>query len=323
MKQSFFKSDYGVLLGLIVLVAAAPFMLPNKYYITVLVFIAINTIVAVGLNLLVCHAGQISLGHAGFYGVGAYATAVLTVKYNVPVWGAVAAAVALSMFIAWAVGSPTLKLKGHYLAVATLGFGIIAHIVFNEWSTITEGPSGIVGIPSLSIFKKPLFGDLQHYYLFWAFAILCILIAINVIRSRPGRALRALHSSETAAASMGVNVSHYKVSVFVLSAAFAALGGCFYSHYVSFISPTGFGLSFSILLVTMIFVGGSGSIWGAVIGAALLTALPEFLRGLKDYDVIIYGLILVVVVIFLPSGIVGGLKMIVDLFRKKKPEEVA
>ncbi|MFA6450101.1 MAG: branched-chain amino acid ABC transporter permease, partial [bacterium] len=222
---------------------------------------------------------------------------------------------ALSALIAWIVGQPTLKLKGHYLAVATLGFGIIAHIVFNEWAVMTSGPSGIVSIPALDFFKREISGDLEYYYLFWAFAILCVLIAINVVRSRAGRALRALHGSEVAAAAMGVNVSGYKVRVFVLSAAFAGLAGGFYAHYVSFISPTGFGLSYSILVVTMIIIGGAESVWGAVIGAALLTALPEFLRGAKDYDVIIYGFILVVVVIFMPAGLLGGGKLLTGKIR--------
>jgi len=319
--KSFLKSDYGILLGLIAIVIIMPYLLINKYYTSVLIFIAINTIVAVGLSLLVCHAGQISLGHAGFYGIGAYTSAVLCTRYNIPVWGAVAISVVLASVLAWIVGAPTLKLKGHYLAVATLGLGVIAHIVFVEWDTVTMGPSGIVGIPSLTFFGKTVTGDLQHYYLFWAVAIIIILIAINIVRSRVGRALRALHGSEVAAASMGVNISGYKAGIFVISAAFAALGGCFYAHYVTFISPTGFGLGYSILILTMIIIGGAESIWGAVIGAALLTTLPELLRTLKDYDVVVYGFVLMVVLIFMPTGIVGGLKMLYGKIRRPKSAE--
>ncbi|HOX28548.1 MAG TPA: branched-chain amino acid ABC transporter permease [bacterium] len=317
------KSDYGILIAFTALVSVVPFMLANKYYISVLIFVAINMIVAVGLNLLVCHAGQISLGHAGFYGIGAYTTAVLTTAHHCPVWVDTLIAVALAALIAWIMGTPTLKLKGHYLAVATLGLGIIMHIVFNEWEKVTGGPSGIVGIPGLSIFGRGIGSDLAYYYLFWSFALLTLLVALNLVKSRVGRAMRALHGSEVAAAAMGINVSGYKVKIFVLSAALAALAGSFYAHYVTFISPTGFGLSFSILLLTMIIVGGAESVWGAVIGSVVLTSLPEFLRGFKDYDVVIYGFILVAVVIFLPAGIIGGLRILKERIGRRGTAESA
>jgi branched-chain amino acid transport system permease protein len=326
VKKSFFKSDYGILLGLVPIVAVFPFLLSNKYYTSVLIFIAINTMAAIGLNLLVCHAGQVSLGHAAFYGIGAYTSAVLTtsplIAPHVPAWSDVLAAVLLAGAVAWAVGTPTLKLKGHYLAVATLGVGVIAHIIFVEWAPVTGGPSGIVGIPALSLFGRKIGSDLTYYYIFWGATLALILISLNLVKSRVGRALRALHGSETAAAAMGVNVSGYKVKIFVLSAMFAALAGSFYAHYVTFISPSSFSLSFSMLLLTMIIIGGAESIWGAVIGAALLTSLPEFLRDLKDYDVVVYGLILMVVIIFMPAGLVGGLRLLAGrIGRARKPGE--
>lgn len=323
MKKPFFKSDYGILLGLIVLIFVPPILVKsnmmNIYYISILIFVALNSMMAVGLNLLACHAGQISLGHAAFYGIGAYTSAILTAKLGCPVWLDVIAAMVLGGVIAWILGIPTLRLKGHYLAVATLGLGFIVYIVFNEWTALTEGPSGIVEIPRLSIFGTVIKTDMQVYYLFWAFTIIAVLISINLIRSRVGRALRALHSSEVAASSMGINVINYKIKIFVLSAMFASLAGSLYAHYMTFISPTSFSLNFSIMLVTMIIVGGSESIWGAILGAALLTILKamlgEFLGDYKDYDVVMYGLILMVVVIFLPTGLVGGLQMIAGKIR--------
>jgi len=330
--KSLLKNDYGILVALMFVLAAPPILVKfgamNSYYISILIFMALNTMIAVGLNLLVCHAGQISLGHAAFYGIGAYTSAILTVVYGCPLWVDVIAAMVLSGVIAYLVGAPTLKLKGHYLAVATMGLGIIAFIVMNEWHSVTEGPSGIVGIPRLRIFETVMRTDMQVYYLYWAIALIVILVAINILNSRVGRALRALHGSETAAAAMGVNVNSYKVKVFVISAVFAGLAGSLYAHYMTFISPPSFGLQFSIMLVLMIIVGGAETIWGALIGAVLITSMRAFLGealgAYKDYDVIVYGLVMMVVMIFIPAGLAGGISIIARRLKRgsAQPEEI-
>jgi branched-chain amino acid transport system permease protein len=193
------------------------------------------------------------------------------------------------------------------MAVATLGFGEILFIVFNELSPLTGGPSGLSGIPSLMIFGTPLEGA-SYFYLVWALVILLLMFSLNVINSRVGRALRAVHGSELAANTMGVEASRYKVQVFVLSAIYASMAGSLYAHFVTFISPSSFSLMFSILLLMMVVVGGAGTIWGALLGAAVLTLLPEYLRGLEDFEVLAYGAILMIVLLYMPQGILEGMR---------------
>jgi branched-chain amino acid transport system permease protein len=200
------------------------------------------------------------------------------------------------------------------MAVATLGFGEILYIIFNELSPLTGGPSGLSGIPSLEIFGYPLEGA-AYLYLAWRFVLLLLIFSLNVINSRVGRALRAVHGSELAANAMGVEASRYKVQVFVLSAIYASMAGSLYAHFVTFISPSSFSLMFSILLLMMVVVGGAGTIWGALLGATVLTLLPEYLRGLEDFEVLAYGAILMIVLLYMPRGILEGLR---SLLGKRK-----
>ncbi len=260
------------------------------------------------------YAGQISLGHAGFFGLGAYSSGILTTQYSIHPLAAFLAGIFLSAIIAFLVGKPTLRLKGHYMAVATLGFGEILFIVFNELSPLTGGPSGLSGIPTLTFMGYSLEGA-RYLYLVWGFVILLLLFSLNVINSRVGRALRAVHGSEIAANAMGVDASRYKVQVFVLSAVYASIAGSLYAHFVTFISPSSFSLMFSILLLMMVVVGGAETIWGALLGAMVLTLLPEYLRGLEDFEVLAYGGILMVVLLFMPQGILLGVR---KLFEKKR-----
>lgn len=302
------RKDLYTLLAIALLAILYPLLVGgNQYFISLLVFLGINGIITMGLSLLMGYAGQISLGHAAFYGIGAYSSGVLTTKYSVHPVGAFFIGIFLSAFIAWLVGKPTLRLKGHYMAVATLGFGEILFIVFNELSPLTGGPSGLSGIPSLMIFGTPLEGAM-YFYLVWAFVILLLIFSLNVINSRVGRALRAVHGSELAANAMGVEASRYKVQVFVLSAIYASMAGSLYAHFVTFISPSSFSLMFSILLLMMVVVGGAGTIWGALLGAGVLTLLPEYLRGLEDFEVLAYGAILMIVLLYMPQGILEGMR---------------
>ncbi len=277
----------------------------NEYFISLLVFIGINAMITLGLSLLMGYAGQISLGHAAFFGLGAYSSGILTVQYSLsPVAGFVFG-ILLSAAVAYLVGIPTLRLKGHYMAVATLGFGEIVFILFNELSSLTGGPSGLSGIPALAVGDLSLEGT-AYLYLVWGLVLFLLLFSLNLINSRVGRALRAVHGSELAASAMGVDASLYKIQVFVLSAVYASIGGSFYAHFISFISPSSFSLMFSILLLMMVVVGGTETIWGAILGAAVLTLLPEYLRGLEDFEVLAYGAILMAVLLFMPKGILEG-----------------
>lgn len=302
-----FRTDALRLLALAALLTAAPLVLPNNYYLTVLTMCCLHAIIAVGLNLLVGHAGQLSLGHAGFYGLGAYTTAVLTATLGLPIPVGLVAGVLAALAVAFLVGVPALKLTGHYLAMATLGFGIILSILFNETVGLTGGPSGFTGIPKLALFGYTFSSDLSSYYL--TAAVLCgvTLLALNLLHSRLGRALRALHTSEKAAQAMGVDVARFKLFVFVLSAGFAGLAGVLYAHFLTFIAPASFGFSFSVELIVMVVLGGMTSVLGSILGAFFLTVLPEFLRAFESVEILLFGVILVACMMFLPDGLAGGL----------------
>ncbi len=217
----------------------------------------------------------------------------------------VVAAVAVGL-LAFVIGFPILKLKGHYLAMATLGFGIIVYIVFNETVDLTGGPSGLSGIPNLSLGSFVFDSDLKNYYLIWGFTLLIMLLSVNLAHSRIGRALRAIHDSEVAARVMGVNARLLKVQIFACSAVISSVAGSLYAHTMTFISPASFGFNFSVELLTMVIIGGLGSIYGSFLGAALLTLLPEFLRTFQDYDIVVYGLLLILMTMFMPGGLVQG-----------------
>jgi len=307
------KKELLKFLAFAVLVLAAPYALSGGYIMNVLVFVGINTMLAVALNLLLGYAGQISLGHAGFFGLGAYLSGILTTTAGWNPWLVMPLAAALVGVMAFVIGFPILKLKGHYLAMATLGLGIIIYIVFNETVDYTGGPSGLSGIPNLSAGSITFDSDVKNYYLIWSFTLAVCLFAINLANSRVGRALRAIHDSEVAARVVGVNARLLKVQIFALSAMISALAGSLYAHTMTFISPASFGFNFSIELLTMVVIGGLGSIYGSFLGAALLTLLPEFLRAAQDYDIVIYGGMLMVMVMFMPGGLVRGVP---DLVRK-------
>jgi len=302
-----------------VAVLIAPVFLSGGYLMNVLIFVGIYTILAVALNMLLGLAGQISLGQAAFFGLGAYISGVLTATYAVNPWlGMVIAVIAVGV-IAFILGFPILKLKGHYLAMATLGMGIIVYIIFNETVDVTGGPSGLSGIPQLSLGGIIFDSDLKNYYVIWFFTTVIILLSVNLAASRIGRALRAIHDSEVAARIMGVNARLLKVQIFTISGMFSALAGSLYAHTVTFISPTSFGFNVSIELLTMVIIGGLGSIYGSFLGAAILTLLPEFFRTFQDYDIIIYGITLIVITMFMPGGLVRGIPLLVRSLFKRVP----
>jgi len=288
------------------LVMVSPLFFKGGYLLNVLVFVGIHTMLAVGLNLLLGFAGQISLGQAAFFGLGAYISGILTTAHSVNPWLAMALAALTVGILAFFIGFPILKLKGHYLAMATLGLGIIAYIVFNEAVELTGGPSGLSGIPNLSLGSIVFDSDIKNYYLIWSFTLITILLSLNLAHSRIGRALRAIHDSEVAARVMGVNARLLKVQIFALSAFISTIAGSLYAHTMTFVSPASFGFNFSIELVTMVIIGGLGSIYGSFLGAAILTLLPEVLRAFQDYDIIVYGLILILITMFMPSGLIRG-----------------
>lgn len=297
------------------LIAVLPWLLKGDYYISVLIFIGIHSILALALNLLMGYAGQVSLGHAAFYGIGAYTTAVLTTMLKCPPWVGILGAVLVSSIVAYVIGKPALKLHGHYLAMATLGFGVIVRIFFVEYYPLTGGTSGLVGLPPLSIAGIELVHDRQYYYVVWLVLLVLIWFSYNIVDSRVGRALRAVHGSEIAAASSGVDTAKYKLQVFVLSGLYSGIAGALYAHYIRFVNPDPFGFMFSIELVVMVVVGGMASIWGSIAGAGTITLLSQVLRHFEDYEVIVFGVILIAVMVYMPTGLT---KTTVDLVSQWK-----
>ena len=297
--------------------AFLPVLLPSNYYLGIMIFIGLNALAAMGLCLLMGYAGQISLGHAAFFGIGAYISGILSASYGLSPWLSMAIAVPATAGLAFALGVPILRLQGYYLAVATLGMGIIVYLVFMNWTSLTGGPSGLSSIPYLTLGPFTFNRDLKVYYLVWAMVFLALAGGRNIVNSRVGRALRSIHSSEIAAQAMGINTSRYKVKVFALSAGYAALAGGLYAHYLTFISPAPFGYQFSIELLVMVVVGGIGNLSGAILGAAVITLLSEILRdlmprlfsyGAGEYEIVFFGILLIVFMIFLPGGLVQGLE---------------
>ncbi|MBC2714259.1 MAG: branched-chain amino acid ABC transporter permease [Desulfobacteraceae bacterium] len=314
-------------LALIISIISIPFMVTNDYYLGVLIFTAFNCLACIGLCLLMGYAGQISIGHGAFIAIGAYTSGILTAKFAWSPWLAMLCGVLIVIVIAFCLGIPALRLKGHYLAMATLGFASIVHIVAVAAVDLTGGPSGIVNIPRLDLFGYVLSSDKQYFYFSWSVVALSIYIAFNLINSRVGRGLQAIHGSEDAASSLGINITSYKVQVFILSAVFASISGSLYAYYMNYIDPGPFDVMHSVLLVTMVAVGGLHNIWGALIGAIFLSLLPEFLSFLSDYlqvlgieyqpdyDTLVYGGILLIIMLFLPEGIFNGLSSIIQFIR--------
>jgi len=312
------KGNFFAFFVFVFLIGLLPFISGGNYVMTVGIFSGINALVAIGLCVLMGYAGQVSLGQAGFYGVGAYVSAILSVKFGLPVVAGIAAAMLVSALAAVILSVPALKLKGHYLAVATLGFGEIINVILNEWGP--GGPSGFGDIPPFSVFGYTFASTKGYFYLVWCLVAAVMLFSLNLISSRTGRALKAIHGSETASSAMGLNVAGLKVKVFVLSAVYAALAGGLYAHYVTFISPSSFSLFYSILVLMMVVVGGITNLWGGVVGAIVITILPELLRQFEEFDVLVYGLILTLSLLFFRKGLVP---ILAERLRKLKGPESA
>ena len=291
----------------------------NRYQLSVMINVGINAIIVIGLNLLMGSAGQISLGHAGFFGIGAYCSGLINVKLGFSPWIAVIIAIIFTAIIAYIIGVPSLKLKGHYLAMATLGFGEIVYVVLSKLDWLTGDTAGLLGVSPFSFGSVKLNENLKigQYVFVWVVVIAIMILSINITRSRVGRAFRAIHGSETAASAMGINIAKYKVQVFVLSAIYAAIAGSLYAHFHGFIGYPTFHLGTSITLVTMVVIGGSGNIWGAILGTILLTWLPEWLTVVKKYDIVLYGLLLMSVMIFMPDGLVGRLSALSSFIKNR------
>lgn len=287
-------------------VAALGLGISNAYTQQLLIIIGIHTLLALGLNMLMGYAGQISLGHAAFFGLGAYGTGILTTHFQCSPMLSLPVVIVLAALLGYLIGRPVLRLSGYYLAMGTLGLGIIAHVIFREWVKYTGGASGLIGIPPITLGSVMVGMGRNGYYVVWGTVIVFFVLCGRLVDSRMGRALRALGDSQGAAAACGIHTAHLKAVIFSFSAVMAALAGYLYAHLLGFISPSSFDFLMSIRMVTMVVIGGMASIWGSLLGASVITLLPEWLHVFSDYEMMVYGLILMLVMIFLPQGLTRG-----------------
>lgn len=299
----------GGMMALIAAIALLPLALSNNYFYEIAILVGLNAIVCVGLNLLIGYAGQISLGHAGFFGLGGYGSAILSARYGWPSLAALAAATAATGLVAFIIGRPILRLRGHYLAMATLGMGVIVSIVVSTEDGFTGGPDGM-SVPPLALAGMALQGERVWYWVVGALVIAAVWLAQNLIESPTGRALRALSGSEVGAEVVGIDSARHKLLVFVISAVYAAIAGGLTAYYSGFITPGKVSFFHSIELVTMVVFGGMASTFGAVVGAAILTTLPQVLTVFKEYEMVAFGALMMGTMIFVPKGLVPSLAMV-------------
>ncbi|MFT9493985.1 branched-chain amino acid ABC transporter permease [Anaerosolibacter sp.] len=297
-----------------------PFFGFSPYMMRMITLSGIYIILALSLNLLTGFTGQVSLGHAAFYGIGAYTSALLAMRFDLSfVYSAIAGGL-VAGFFGLLLGLPTLRLNGTYLSIVTLGFCEITRLVALNWMDLTRGPMGLTGIPLPKVFGWVIDRDAEFFYLVLILIILTWVTMNNLIKSRTGRALISIREDELAAEAMGINILKYKVIAFTTAAFFAGIAGSFYAHYASFIDPQSFTFDESIQILSMVILGGMGSNLGSAIGAVILVSVPEMLRGLQEYRMLMYGAVLVVMMLMRPQGLLGNVKL-GDILNKKPVNE--
>jgi branched-chain amino acid transport system permease protein len=288
------------------IIVLLPAFFPSAYYYRVAALVLIFALAAIGLNLLMGFAGQVSLGHAGFLGIGGYAVAIGPAFLGLPPWLCIVGGAACCGLLAFLVGRPILQLKGHYLAIATLGLGLLVAIVLTNEAGWTGGPDGMP-VARLVLFGWPVAGAISWYWTAAATFLIGAVLAFNLIDSPTGRALRAIHDSEVASSALGVDVARKKLLIFVVSAVYASVAGSCLALFNGHITPDIAGFLRSVELVAMVVIGGMGSVVGSIVGAAVLVLLPQILTVLHDYEHMALGLMLMGFMIFLRQGIVPGL----------------
>lgn len=301
---------------LAIIIAALPLLFPSSYYFRVASLVWVSALAAVGLNILMGQAGQVSLGHAAFFGIGAYAVAIGPAHLGLPTWMSLLAGVLISATLAYLVGRPILRLRGHYLAIATLGLGVLVALVITTESRWTGGPDGM-SVARLSLFGWRVTGSDTWYWITGGMLLIGTWIALNLDDTPTGRAFRALHDSEVAAQVAGVDIARFKLQAFVIAAVYASLAGSALALMNGFINPDQAGFLHSVELVTMVVLGGLGSVVGSIVGAAVLVTLPQALTVFQEYEHLMLGLIIIVSMIFMRSGVVPSLSTLV--LRRVRP----
>jgi branched-chain amino acid transport system permease protein len=300
------RDDMRGIIAIAVVLLVAP-LTGSAFAVTIANTIMLQAMPALGLALLMGYAGQISLGHPALYGLGAYGTAILSVKYGVNPWLSLVCAIGFVALICDGLGRLIFRLHGHHLAIATLGLLIIVYVGFVELKPWTGGPNGLTGIKPLTIWGFAFDSDARFFVLAFIAFIGVLLCSVNLVRSPIGLVMRAIADSERGAASLGANVAALKRRILVLSGIFSALGGGLYAHYIGFVSPQPFGVAFTIKLLLMVAIGGFRNIAGVVFGVAFVTTITEPLQELGYFDVVVFGVLLVTSMLLAPDGLPAGL----------------
>jgi branched-chain amino acid transport system permease protein len=309
MAEQFALSRWTIKVAILLACLAVPFVVHSNYAMRVIIYICLYVVLALGLNVVMGFTGLLNIGHAAFYAMGAYTTAILMTGYGLSFWWTVPIGMGLGVVMGLAIGFPTLRLRDDYLAMVTLGFGQIVYIVANNWMSLTRGPRGIPAIPAprleLLNWKLVIDNYAGYYYLILFFVALTIYACVRVRDSRVGLAWMAIREDEDVAAVMGIHLGFYKTLAFAFSAALGALAGSFFSVFQSFVSPNSFTILESVVIVTIPILGGLGSIPGTIVGAVLMIGLPEVFRSASEYRMVAVGAFMVLMMIFKPEGLFG------------------
>lgn len=292
----------------LVLVLALPALVTSSYHLRLANLVGIYLLLVLGLNFILGYAGQLSFAQVGFFGIGSYTAAILTADYGASFWIGLVAGAAVAGLSALLIGIPTLKLRGHYFAFGTFAFSEVVRLVAVNWGSLTHGASGLSGIPAPSIGDFQFDTDASFYYLVVFFALLGLIVSVRIERSKIGRALFAIRESELAAEAMGIRTRHAKQTAFTLSAVFAGVAGALYGPLNTVISPDVYSFDVSVIVLVSLLLGGSGIIPGAILGTILIVLLPEWLRFLNEYYMMIYGAGIVLLMVFMPQGLMGLLE---------------
>lgn len=317
--MEFLKKHRSLLI--IVALLIIPFLLANPFITHLFVRAVTFSIVVMGFTLFVGYTGQISLGHAAFYGLGAYIAGILA-KQGVPFFITLLIAVGIVAFIGFCIGLIVLRTSGHYLALSSIAVAMIIYVLIIN-SSITGGPSGLTGIPKPEILGWSINSGLSFYLLASIFLIISLIAIRRIINSRTGDALRAIANNELAAESLGIPIYRYKVLSFTISTSYAAIAGVLFAYYDGYISPDILNINLSILFLIMAYIGGIGNIYGSIIGAFTIVLVEEYARNFSNFHVLVYGFILVLIIMFMPKGLIGLPEKIKEIFllKNRKKEE--
>jgi branched-chain amino acid transport system permease protein len=300
--------EYRLILFLVILLAALGVIFSGTYWITVLIAVGFLLMNLIGLDLMYGYCGQVNFGHQGLYAIGAYASAVLVVRMGFPPIAALAVALILTCLIAYLMAKILFRLKGYFFILASMVFGLVIYYAAgaSEW---TGGWNGMP-VPNFSMGGLVIDSEMGYYCVVWTVALIMFIAALNIARGRIGRALKAISANETAAAAMGVDTTKYLVQIYVLGAAFASVSGSLLAHHERFIVPTYFSIITMIMFFVALCIGGRGTIWGSLLGAVIVTMLPEFMYVFRTYTTLFYGIVFVLILTLLPMGLAGIIKSV-------------